>query len=90
MEPALIVVLQQYERATDPHVLQERFGLTPQQARVALLVAERRRNREIAEILSIRPNTARRHTDSVLFKLGVHSRDAVRDVIRREFGGTDS
>lgn len=90
MEPALIVVPQQYERATDPQVLQERFGLTPQQARVALLVTGRRRNREIAEILSISPNTARRHTDSVLFKLGVHSRDAVREVIRRELGGTDT
>jgi DNA-binding CsgD family transcriptional regulator len=61
-----------------PNALVERFGLTPQEARVALLLAERRRNTEVAEALGVRPATARRHTERVLEKLGVHSRDAVR------------
>ena len=58
-------------------VLRARFGLTPQEARVARLLAARRTNAEVAEALSIRPSTARRHTEQVLSKLGVSSRTDV-------------
>jgi DNA-binding CsgD family transcriptional regulator len=89
-EPGMIIVLERFG-ADDvaPEVLQERFGLTRREALVALLLVQRRRNSEIAEVLSISPNTARRHTDSVLLKLGVHSRDAVPDAILRGLGGAD-
>jgi DNA-binding CsgD family transcriptional regulator/PAS domain-containing protein len=57
--------------------LRGRFGLTPREAEVALLLAGRRSNREIAEQLSISPHTAHHHTESVFQKLGVHSRAEV-------------
>ena len=55
----------------------DRFGLTVRQAQVAILMAERRTYKEIASQLAIRPNTARRHCEQVLLRLGVHSRDDV-------------
>jgi DNA-binding CsgD family transcriptional regulator len=57
--------------------LQERFGLTQRQARVALLLADGRSNAEIACVLSISPHTARHHTEQVLLKLGAKSRAEV-------------
>ena len=70
-------------RASDGHIQTvstaaiERFGLTPREAEVAALLVRRRTNREIARELGISPHTARHHVESVLAKLGVHSR---RDV----------
>lgn len=58
--------------------LQEWWNLTPQQARVALLLAKRRTNSEIADTLCISPHTAHRHTHAVLAKLDVRSRRDVR------------
>jgi DNA-binding CsgD family transcriptional regulator len=57
--------------------LTRRFGLTPREAQVALLLAARRSNKEIADDLAIAPKTAARHTESVLAKLNTGSR---RDV----------
>jgi DNA-binding CsgD family transcriptional regulator len=59
----------------------EQFDLTPQQARVALLLAQRMRNAEIAEILYISPHTARHHTEDVFRNLGIHSRTEVHAAI---------
>lgn len=53
------------------------FRLTLQEARVAVLLARRRTNREIARELGISPHTARHHTESVLRKLNVHTRREV-------------
>jgi DNA-binding NarL/FixJ family response regulator len=61
----------------EPHVitsLREKYRLTPTQARVATLLADRLTNAEIALELRVRPNTARRHTEAVLLRLGVNSR----------------
>ena len=61
----------------DPEIrtrLYEHFRLTPTQIRVALLLADRRTNLEIAAALSIAPNTARRHTEAVFVRLGVNRR----------------
>jgi DNA-binding CsgD family transcriptional regulator len=38
-------------------------------------------NAEIARMLSISPHTARHHTENVLAKVGVRSRDALRRAI---------
>jgi DNA-binding CsgD family transcriptional regulator len=57
--------------------LNEEYGLTPAEARVALLLGEGRSNAEIAEELFISPHTARRHTEQVLLKLDVRSRAQV-------------
>jgi DNA-binding CsgD family transcriptional regulator len=61
--------------------LAERFGLTPQEARVAMLLAEHRSNRDIADRLGVSVHTARHHTERVLAKLDIHSRYDVRRVI---------
>lgn len=60
-----------------PKVARQRFGLTPRQAEVALLIAKGLDNKAVAERLFISPHTARRHTEWVLKKLGVPSRSAV-------------
>lgn len=63
--------------------LRKRYRLTPRQAQVALLMAERRTDKEIARDLGIRPNTVRRHCAMVLTKLGVHSRHEVEPSVGR-------
>lgn len=57
--------------------LDARFGLTPREAQVAVLLAEGLTDGAIATRLGLRAPTARRHTERVLRKLGVHSRAAV-------------
>jgi DNA-binding CsgD family transcriptional regulator len=62
--------------------IQARFGLTPAEARVALLIAQGSRNAGVATALSISPHTAKRHTERVLQKLGVASRSLVAERLR--------
>jgi DNA-binding CsgD family transcriptional regulator len=50
---------------------------------VAELLVQRRTNAEIASTFGISLHTARHHTESVLLKMGVHSRAAVERVVRR-------
>lgn len=69
-----------------PRALRSRFDLTARQAEVALLLARRLSNREIADALSISPHTARRHTEMVFRKLGISSRRQVRRRILEEPG----
>lgn len=54
-----------------------RFGLTPRQTEVALLLARGMRNEAIARALGVTPHTARRHTEGVLRRLGAGSRAEV-------------
>jgi DNA-binding CsgD family transcriptional regulator len=58
--------------------VRERYRLTPTQARVALMLAVRFTNEEIARELSCMPNTARRHTEAVMLRLDVRSRFKVQ------------
>lgn len=60
-----------------------RFGLTPREAEVALLLAEGLHNGRIAAHLSISSHTARRHTEAVLKRLGIGSRAAVAVTLLR-------
>jgi len=64
--------------------LRERFRLTRKESHVALLLAQRRSNAEIAQTLSISPHTARRHTENVMLKLNVNSRFSVEAALSRE------
>jgi DNA-binding CsgD family transcriptional regulator len=57
--------------------LRDRFGLTPREVDVALLVAEGCSNPEIAERLFLSLHTVKRHVEQVLAKLNVTSRAAV-------------
>jgi DNA-binding CsgD family transcriptional regulator len=54
--------------------LRQKYRLTPTQARVATLLADRLTNAEIAVELHVQPSTARRHTEAVLLRLDVKSR----------------
>lgn len=79
--PPLVVVTIESRRRDglpDARTLKKRFGLTDRQAEVALLLARRLANREVADALSISPHTARHHTETVLRKLGLSSRRRVR------------
>jgi len=68
----------------DPSDISRRHGLTRREAEVAAALAQRFSNAEIAQALGISPNTALRHTERVLAKLGVHTR---LDVAGRLRGG---
>lgn len=57
--------------------LRDRYGLTPRQAEVAVILARGRSNREIAGRLGISPHTARHHAQRVLEKTGAESRKAL-------------
>lgn len=78
----LVAVSDQSAACPTASVLRTRFGLTPREAEVTLLLARGDRNRAIAERLNISHHTVRRHVEHVLAKLGVHARAAVADHIR--------
>jgi steroid delta-isomerase-like uncharacterized protein len=62
--------------------LRSRTGLSRREAEVAALMADRFTHREIAAQLSVTPNTARRHCEKVLTKLGLRRRQEVAGVLR--------
>jgi DNA-binding CsgD family transcriptional regulator len=64
-----------------PDSLRARYGLTLRELQVASLLMHRLTNAEIARMLNISPHTARHHTESVLGKFGVRSREALRCAI---------
>ena len=64
-----------------PDSLRTRYGLTPRELQVASLLMHRLTNAEIARMLGISTHTARHHTESVLAKFGVRSREALRRAI---------
>lgn len=79
---AVVTVAAGPEPLPDRATLRERFGLTRRQAEVALLLARRKTNPEIAETLSISPHTARHHTAAVMGKLGVRDRLKIGRALR--------
>jgi DNA-binding CsgD family transcriptional regulator/PAS domain-containing protein len=64
-----------------PDSIRARFGLTVRELQVASLLMHRLTNAEIARMLSISPHTARHHTENVLAKVGVRSREALRRAV---------
>lgn len=83
LHPVVLVTVNAVEPSLPRRkVLRERFGLTARQAEVAILLAGRRTNPEIADMLCISQHTARRHTEAVLGKLSVRDRRDVADVLR--------
>lgn len=65
-------------RMTDEQ-LRERYRLTSAEIRVARLLAEMKSNKAIACALQVSEHTARHHTEHVLRKLEVRSRNAVAE-----------
>lgn len=70
----------------DESELRKWFGLTRMEARVARMLAQGLTNAEIAQSQFISAHTARHHTESVLLKLGVHSRREVSRLLERPAG----
>jgi DNA-binding NarL/FixJ family response regulator len=80
----LLVTLERRPRPLPPlEELCRRHGFTRKEARVAVLLAEGKSNTDIADELFISAHTARHHTESVLLKLGVHSRREVSPTLLR-------
>ncbi len=77
----VVVIAPGHDPQANRRALRTQFGLTPREAEVALLLADRRSNREIAEALHIADKTARRHTERILSKLNAPSRRAVAAVV---------
>lgn len=82
-ELAVISIERHGDDGGDPDALRRRFGLSPRQAEVAILLVARKTNAEIASELGISAHTARRHTEQVLLRLGVRSRRDVRNRVLR-------
>jgi DNA-binding CsgD family transcriptional regulator len=81
-DPVPIATVERIERReAEQDRLRKRFRLTEKETLVALLLAQRRSNAEIADTLSISPHTARRHTENVMLKLNVTSRFSVEDAL---------
>jgi DNA-binding CsgD family transcriptional regulator len=57
--------------------IRSRFGLTPRQTQVARMLAQRYSSKEIARQLGVTVHTARRHSEAVLQRLGIHRRSDV-------------
>ena len=68
-----------------PVTLRGRFGLTVREVQVACLLLQRLTNAEIASALGISSHTARHHTESVLIKMGVNTRRALRRVLSSDW-----
>jgi DNA-binding CsgD family transcriptional regulator/PAS domain-containing protein len=87
-DPVVLVTLADpSDRLPTRATIRKRFGLTRRQAEVALLLAQRLSNPEIAERLFISPHTARRHTEAVKMKLGVHDRRLIAERLREPGDG---
>jgi len=75
--------------AIDRARIRQRFRLTKREAEVAMLLADRRRNAEIARALGISVHTARHHVERVLRQLGGCKRRDVERVLRTAFDVTE-
>ncbi len=76
-EPVMVVVVERRSLPDDDE-LRHRFELTPRESEVARLMADRLSNFEIARRLGISVHTVRRHSERVLAKIEIHSRNDVR------------
>jgi DNA-binding CsgD family transcriptional regulator len=77
---AVLIFLENATEEQGPAVLADRWRLTRRQAEVAVLLAERKTDPEIAHLLGVSVYTARHHAEAVLGRLGLRSR---RDVAER-------
>lgn len=85
--PAVLITVSAVEASLPGRgALRARFGLTRRQAEVALLLARRRTNPEIADQLCISTHTVRSHVEAVMAKLSVHDRREVRTALTAQTG----
>ena len=65
-----------YEKGDDLLTMSDKFGrpLTNRELQVVELVAQGKRNKEIANVLEIAPDTVEKHLSSICAKYGVNGR----------------
>ena len=80
--PAVLVAVERRRVGSPERELRECYQLTPRESAVALLLAARRSNSEIAAELCLSPHTVRRHTERVLLKMGLQRRTEVAAALR--------
>ncbi len=86
---ALTAVFVSDPRHRDPppaELLREQFGLSPREARLALLLARGADLKRAATELAIRPATARTHLKRIFYKTGVHRQAALVGLLHRLLG----
>ena len=62
------------------------FGLTSREQQIAEMLADRLTDKQIADVLVISRKTVSHHVASILAKLGVTNRSAVRHILRPDHG----
>ncbi|GAA3695750.1 hypothetical protein GCM10023081_36150 [Arthrobacter ginkgonis] len=75
--PKAKVVLEGAQRSAASHATAGSPELTKREYQIAALVAEGRRNKEIAASLVVSPRTVDGHVESILVKLGFTSRTQI-------------
>lgn len=73
---AWIVTFEEHADGRDTVELGERFGLTQREAEVLLWLSRGKTNRDISEILGMKPRTVNKHMEHIFEKLGVETRTA--------------
>lgn len=81
-----IVTLSEQDDAASVDEFVSGFDLTRRQAEVLLWVARGKTNRDIAEILDMKPRTVNKHLEHVFPKLGVETRAAAANVALQAIG----
>lgn len=64
-------------------LLRERLGLTAREAEVLLWISRGKSNRDIADILGMRPSTVTKHLEQIYIKLGVENRASAATIAVR-------
>jgi DNA-binding CsgD family transcriptional regulator len=77
----LLMIEHGTERVPSLATIRLRYKMTGREAEVALLLARRFTQQEIAGQLGVSEHTARHHTERVLAKMGLHNRLAVRSAL---------
>ncbi len=79
--PNVLVFVKSLSVTSRVEVLGHEYNLTGREVEVAALIANGYRDKEIARQLAISPNTARRHSEAILRKLGISNRSEVLPLI---------
>jgi DNA-binding CsgD family transcriptional regulator len=83
-EPIGMVTVWPRSHSLDVAALRERFGFSVREAEVAILLAERRTDSEIAKQLGISWHTVRSHIERIFDLLGCHSRREAAERLRSD------
>jgi DNA-binding NarL/FixJ family response regulator len=71
------------DTASGETLLQQRLGLTAREAEVLLWISRGKSNRDIGEILGLRPGTVTKHLEQIYIKLGVENRASAASIAVR-------